>query len=243
MNWFHSPLCEPYNIDKTFTQTKISGIKPVDIHNWLAVKCFGRADYNNNEGHWPALPRASMLYFMKNSVNFFMPNNHPQWCNDQGNPTKSALVNDLITLVKKFEARREGAPSQVKHPLTQTHTKASLAILIGLPLQHARTWLPYILSYHHTAVNHLWVTCVPPSTPSITSVRHTTTGSLSPPQPWLPFTHISTSWTKLTLKPTWMLNLHLLITAPLLLLTVTDDRVLLLVWQFVMARCFLYLNF
>ena len=59
------------------------------------------------------------LQFMKKCVSFFMPNNHPQWCNDQGNLTKSAIVNDLIQLVKKFEARREGAPSQMKRPLTQ----------------------------------------------------------------------------------------------------------------------------
>jgi hypothetical protein len=61
-----------------------------------------------------------MLQFMKKAVSFFMPNSCPQWCNDRGNPTKSALVNDLITLVKKFVVRREGAPSQVKQPLTQT---------------------------------------------------------------------------------------------------------------------------
>jgi hypothetical protein len=33
--------------------------------------------------------------------------------------TKSTIVNKFIDLVKKFEARREGAPSHVKRPLTQ----------------------------------------------------------------------------------------------------------------------------
>ena len=48
-----------------------------------------------------------------------MPNQQPQWCYDQGNPTKSTIVDKLIDLVKKFESRREGAPSHVKRPLTQ----------------------------------------------------------------------------------------------------------------------------
>ena len=47
-----------------------------------------------------------------------MPNQMPQWCDDRGNPTKSIPVNKLIELVKKCEARKDGAKSHVKRPLT-----------------------------------------------------------------------------------------------------------------------------
>ncbi len=77
MNWFYSQLCEPYDINKTFTRNKLLDIKPVDIHDWLAVKCFERADYNVDIEHRPTLARASMLQFMKKAVNFFMPNSCP----------------------------------------------------------------------------------------------------------------------------------------------------------------------
>ena len=118
MTWFHSPS-HCFDNGQTFLQTELFKIRPVDIHDWLAVKCFGRFDYNIDEGHCQTLARASTLQLMKKSVSFSMPNKRPQWCNDRGNPTKSAIVNDLLQLVKKFEARREGAPSQVKRPLTQ----------------------------------------------------------------------------------------------------------------------------
>jgi len=41
----------------------------------------------------------------------------PQWCDDRGNPTKSIPINKLIELVKKCEARKDGAKSHVKCPL------------------------------------------------------------------------------------------------------------------------------
>ncbi len=116
--WFYSPS-HCYDNGWMFLRAELLKIQPVDIHDWLAVECFGRADYNVDEGHPPTLACASKLQLMKKSVTFFMPNNRPQWCNDWDNPTKSVIVNDLFQLAKKFEERREGAPSQVKRPLTQ----------------------------------------------------------------------------------------------------------------------------
>ena len=120
MTWFHSPS-HCFDNGQTFSQTELFKIRPVDIHDWLAVKCFGRFDYNIDEGHCQTLARASTLQLMKKSVSFSMPNKRPQWCNDRGNPTKSAIVNDLLQLIKKFEARREGVPSQVKRQYILGH--------------------------------------------------------------------------------------------------------------------------
>ena len=47
-----------------------------------------------------------------------MPENTPQWCNGQGNPTKHSMHRKLIDVIKKCEVRGEGADSKVKRALT-----------------------------------------------------------------------------------------------------------------------------
>ena len=84
----------------------------------MAIGCFGRADYDIDVDRMTGCCSSRLLY-KKKSVSFFMPNQQLQWCDDRGNLTKSTIVNKLIDLVKKFEARREGAPSHAKRPLTQ----------------------------------------------------------------------------------------------------------------------------
>jgi hypothetical protein len=89
------------------------------------------------------------------------------------------------------------------------HTRASLAVLDGLPLPCVLTWPQSILSSLPTGVNHLWGTCVRHYMPSTTSIPLTITGSPSCLQPPLLFILISTSLTPLTSKPIRTLN-HLL---------------------------------
>jgi hypothetical protein len=117
MSWFHGREV-PFPQGTIFTRVRLLLIKPIDIHDWLAGACFGIADYDIEE-HRPTGCCSYTPLYKKKSVSFFMPNQQPQWCNDHGNPTKSAIVNTLIDLVKKFEARSEGAPSHVKCRLTQ----------------------------------------------------------------------------------------------------------------------------
>jgi hypothetical protein len=45
MSWFHGRE-EPYPLGTIFTRNELLLIKPVDIHDWLAVACFGIADYD-----------------------------------------------------------------------------------------------------------------------------------------------------------------------------------------------------
>ncbi len=117
MKWFHNQE-EPYNEGTIFTRAELVEIMPLDIHDWMVIGCFGRADYDIDVDR-PIGCRSSTLLYKKKSVSFFMPTQQPQWCDDQGNPTKSTVVNKLVDLVKKFETRREGVPSHVKHLLTQ----------------------------------------------------------------------------------------------------------------------------
>ena len=116
MQWFHQRE-KPYDNGTTFTRDELKEIQPVNVHDWLAIYCYGKADYNADTDK-PTGARARTLLFKKKSVSFFMPNQMPQWCDDRGNPTKSIPVNKLIELVKKCEARKDRAKSHVKRPLT-----------------------------------------------------------------------------------------------------------------------------
>ena len=133
MTWFHRGD-NRYPNDTTFTRAQLLEIKPVDVHDWLAIMCFGIADYVIGE-HKPTGARSTTLLVKKKSVSYFMPNQKPQWCNNQGNPTKSAIVNKLIATVKLCETRREGAPSHVKRPLTSQEF-----LLMSRKLQSHSDW-------------------------------------------------------------------------------------------------------
>ena len=80
--------------------------------------------------------RATTILNKKKAISYFMPNQRPQWCNNQGNPTKLDAVNKLISIVKVHEARREGAPSHVNRPLTSQEF-----LLMSSKLQNHPDWV------------------------------------------------------------------------------------------------------
>lgn len=120
---------EKYAKGTTFTRDALLQIKPQHIHNWLAMKAYKKVDFDYNAGDRPIHYRASSLEQLKKGISFFMPNNHPQWCNGQGNPTKSSVITKMIAQVKLCEVRKEGAPSRVKRPLTQAEFRKMLELL------------------------------------------------------------------------------------------------------------------
>jgi hypothetical protein len=48
-----------------------------------------------------------------------MPNRLPPWIDGAGNPTKSAVVNNLIQEVRQFEVRGEGVSDQSMRAITE----------------------------------------------------------------------------------------------------------------------------
>ena len=72
MQWFHRRE-KLYDKDTTFTRDGLKEIKPVDVHDWLAIYCYGKADYNADTDK-PTGSHASTFLFKKKSVSFFMPN-------------------------------------------------------------------------------------------------------------------------------------------------------------------------
>jgi hypothetical protein len=66
MSWFHN-WEEKYTTGTIFTRVKLLQIKPTNIHDWLAILCFGIADYDIEE-HRPIGCHSYTLLFKKMST-------------------------------------------------------------------------------------------------------------------------------------------------------------------------------
>ncbi|KAL7567236.1 hypothetical protein ACA910_021220 [Epithemia clementina (nom. ined.)] len=107
-----------YPNNQTFSQQRLSEITPTDIVHWMNVKCFGVAAPNGDAN--PVHCQSTSLASWKKALSHFMPNCLMAWneISNVGNPTRSALVNDLIKRVKKKEVRRLGVQSKARRSLT-----------------------------------------------------------------------------------------------------------------------------
>lgn len=117
MSFFHGGV--EYAANSTFTREELLELGPLDIKRWLSNKAFGDPDYNVHQGDRPLFARSSSLEYCKKAVSFFMPNRLPPWIDGAGNPTKSAVVNNLIREVRQFEVRGEGVSDQSMRAITE----------------------------------------------------------------------------------------------------------------------------
>ena len=123
----------------------LAAITPQQVANYMKMLTFGTeipaADAN------PTARRGSTLAFDKKAISFFMPNRE-KWSvtRSEGNPTQSQEVNGLIKSVKKKEARKQGAESKTRHPMSNTEFDALHGILkrVGeTDVGHSGAWKWY----------------------------------------------------------------------------------------------------
>ena len=83
----------------------------------------------------PTLGRSSSLMFYKKAIFHFMPDKITPWSvwRQDGNPTRSVAVNNLIKLVKKKEVRKQGKKSQARSPFTEKEFEYLMALLEAHP--------------------------------------------------------------------------------------------------------------
>ena len=110
-----------------FTREQLLEVAPMVVHDWMALKAFGKVDYGDEDRSDGA--RWNHLDYIKKVISFYMPNKRPQWCNGMGNPTKSKVVNDLMKPVLKLEMRRMGAKSRAKWPLSEKEFLLELQLM------------------------------------------------------------------------------------------------------------------
>jgi hypothetical protein len=95
----------------------------------MNLKAFGVTDPPVDAN--PTLARSNSLAFWKKAISFFMPNRLIAWTSgrNEGNPTRSIDVNNLIKRVKKKEVRKQGVASQCRRAITEAEFRTMQKIL------------------------------------------------------------------------------------------------------------------
>lgn len=108
-----------YDKDHTFTDVQLGLVTAADVLRWMNVKTFGIPDPPLDAN--PTLARSNSIKYWKKALSFFMPNRLMAWnrLTNQGNPTRSIEINDLIKRVKKKEVCKQGVPSSARRPMKE----------------------------------------------------------------------------------------------------------------------------
>ena len=87
----------------------------------------------------PFLIFIALIYYKK-AISFFHPDRLMEWSSgrDEGNPTRSVEVNNLIKRVKQKEVRKQGVVSHTRRPMTETKFRLLHAVLQDP--KHNLTW-------------------------------------------------------------------------------------------------------
>jgi hypothetical protein len=93
------------------------------------MKVYG-TPYPGPDGN-PTLGRHTTIEMAKKAISYYMPNKLSKWnpIAQNGNPTKSVEVNELIKRVKNKEVRKQGKPSQARRPLEPGELEQTFEIL------------------------------------------------------------------------------------------------------------------
>ena len=118
-----------YEKNAQFSNERLLQITPKQILRWMNAKTFGMPD--PPLGANPTSARSTSIMYWKKAISSFMPHRLQPWneARQEGNPTKSQEINDLIARVKKKEVRRQGVPSQARRPLTEGEYRQKQTIL------------------------------------------------------------------------------------------------------------------
>ena len=111
---------QEYGYEREYTDAELREVTPTELVRWLNMRTFGVTDPGPNTTIRP-LVRANTLAFWKKAISFHMPDRLHGWRSgsNDGNPTKSAEMNDFIKRVKKLETRKQGAESQTRRPMQE----------------------------------------------------------------------------------------------------------------------------
>mgnify|MGYP000355231538 CR=1 FL=1 len=121
----------------------------------MAFCTFGDPDCDVTDGHRPTHCRSSTLEATKRALSYYMPHRTAPWCNNQGNPTHSAPVNDIIKEVKKFEVRGEGSPSKAKRAVRPNKFSHAIRLLRSLPSFDCKYKHPMVCLWQHYLIGRL----------------------------------------------------------------------------------------
>jgi hypothetical protein len=118
-----------YGNDAHFTPLQLDAITPAELVRYFCMKVYGIPEPGPNDN--PTLGRHTSIEMAKKAISYYVPNKLSKWnpMAQNGNPTKSVEVNELIKRVKKKEVRKEGKPSQARRPLEPGELEQTFEIL------------------------------------------------------------------------------------------------------------------
>ena len=118
-----------YGRDHTYTKGELRALTPLDVLRWMNVKTFGDPDPAVDAN--PTSARSNSLEYYKKAISHFMPNRLIAWVSgrNEGNPTRSVEINNLIKRVRKKEVRKQGVAPQCRRPMTETEFRTMQNIL------------------------------------------------------------------------------------------------------------------
>ena len=117
-----------YPRDYQFTDTELRQLTPEKIMRWFNVKAYGTPVPHTDAN--PIHARASLIMYYKKAISSFIPDRHLPWnsARNEGNPTRSPLITDMIRRLKQKEVRGHGAPSRTTRPITELEYKNTMNI-------------------------------------------------------------------------------------------------------------------
>jgi len=146
-----------FNHQSVFTRQELLDMSPSDVKRFFGLMCHNDPHYNIHppSNHRPTHCRSTTLETAKKAISCCMPHRTVPWCNNQGNPTRSGPVNDIIKEVKKFEVRGEGCPSHAKRAVRPNEFRKSLRLLHGQPGFDCKYKHPMVWLWQHALIGRL----------------------------------------------------------------------------------------
>jgi len=111
-----------------FSQEQLLQLTPLIVSRFLKKLAYGAPNPGPNDP--PIHARSTHLEQAKKAISHFMPNQQA-WVVEYGvgNPTRSAIVNQVIKDVKKAEVRRVGRASNAKRDMKRPEFRKTLRLL------------------------------------------------------------------------------------------------------------------
>ena len=122
-----------YEEDHTFTDVELGQITPEHLQQWMCFKAYGTAEPGPDDN--PTHARSTSLKYYKKAISYFMPNGNYSWnvFSNDGNPTKSKAVNDVIKAVLTKEVRKQGKASSARRALEMAEFEQSIDLIEAFP--------------------------------------------------------------------------------------------------------------
>jgi len=120
---------EQYTRTQAYRKSELNAVTPNDVLRWMNTKVFGMPDPPLDAN--PVSARSSSLQFYKKSISFFMPNRLAAWSytRNEGNPTRSTEINDLIKRVKRKEVRKQGVAPKCRRAIMESEFRVLHRVL------------------------------------------------------------------------------------------------------------------